>query len=37
MIGIVGAMEKEMSLLCENMGNYKTEKNGAFEFLTGKI
>ena len=37
MIGIIGAMEKEMSLLCETMGNYKTEKNGVFEFLTGKI
>jgi len=37
MIGIVGAMEKEMSLLCETMGNFKTEKNGIFEFLTGKI
>jgi len=37
MIGIIGAMEKELSLLCEVMGNYKTEKIGGFEFYTGKI
>jgi len=37
MIGIIGAMEKETSLLCETMKNYKTVKTGGFEFLTGKI
>jgi len=37
MIGIVGAMEKEMDLLCETMGKYETVKTGVFEFLTGKI
>jgi adenosylhomocysteine nucleosidase len=37
MIGIIGAMEKELSLLCETMGNFKTEKTGNFEFFTGKI
>jgi len=37
MIGIIGAMENEISLLCETMGNFKTEKNGIFEFFTGKI
>ena len=37
MIGIIGAMENEISLLCETMANFKTEKNGIFEFFTGKI
>jgi len=37
MIGIIGAMEKEITLLCETMGNYKTEKTGVFEFHTGKM
>ena len=37
MIGIIGAMEKEISLLCETMGNFSTEKIGVFEFHTGKI
>ena len=37
MIGIIGAMEKELSLLCETMGSFKTEKIGNFEFFTGKI
>ncbi|MCL2174816.1 MAG: 5'-methylthioadenosine/S-adenosylhomocysteine nucleosidase [Treponema sp.] len=37
MIGIIGAMEGEMSLLCETMGKYETYKNGVFEFFTGKI
>jgi len=37
MIGIIGAMEGEMSLLCETMGKYETSKSGVFEFFTGKI
>jgi len=37
MIGIIGAMENELSLLCECMGNYSTAKIGGFEFFTGKI
>jgi len=37
MIGIIGAMEKELSLLCEAMGKYNTQKAGGFEFFTGKI
>ncbi|MCL2765292.1 MAG: 5'-methylthioadenosine/adenosylhomocysteine nucleosidase [Treponema sp.] len=37
MIGIIGAMEKELSLLCETMGKYETHKNGMFEFFTGRI
>jgi len=37
MIGIIGAMEKELSLLCEIMGNYNTEKIGGFDFFTGKM
>jgi len=37
MIGIIGAMEKEISLLCETMGNFSTEKTGGFEFHSGKI
>ena len=37
MIGIIGAMEKEVSLLCETMGKFTTEKIGPFEFHSGKI
>ncbi|MDR1836835.1 MAG: 5'-methylthioadenosine/adenosylhomocysteine nucleosidase [Treponema sp.] len=37
MIGIIGAMEDELNLLCEVMGNYLTHKIGGFEFYTGKI
>jgi len=37
MIGIIGAMEKEVSLLCKTMGNFTTEKTGPFEFHSGKI
>jgi adenosylhomocysteine nucleosidase len=37
MIGIIGAMEGELTLLCEVMGKYTTEKTGVFEFYTGKI
>jgi len=37
MIGIIGAMEDELSLLCETMGKYFTQKIGNFEFFTGKI
>ena len=37
MIGIIGAMEKEVSLLCETMGDFTTEKIGPFEFHSGKI
>jgi adenosylhomocysteine nucleosidase len=37
MIGIIAAMEKELSLLCETMGKYVTHKIGGFEFYTGKI
>lgn len=37
MIGIIGAMEKEISLLCETMGKFTTVKTGEFEFHTGKI
>jgi adenosylhomocysteine nucleosidase len=37
MIGIIGAMDDEISLLCETMGKYRTQKNGEFQFFTGKI
>ena len=37
MIGIIGAMENEVRLLCETMGNYSTEKIGIYEFHSGKI
>jgi len=37
MIGIIGAMEDELSLLCETMGKYYTQKIGIFDFFTGKI
>jgi adenosylhomocysteine nucleosidase len=37
MIGIIGAMEKEVSLLCESMKNRSSQKTDGFEFHTGKI
>ncbi|MDR2542976.1 MAG: 5'-methylthioadenosine/adenosylhomocysteine nucleosidase [Treponema sp.] len=37
MVGIIGAMENEISLLCETMGDFFTEKIGGFDFFTGKI
>ena len=37
MIGIIGAMEDELSLLCEAMGKFDSKKIGQFEFHTGKI
>jgi adenosylhomocysteine nucleosidase len=37
MIGVIAAMEKELSFLCEAMGKYSTQKFGCFEFFTGKI
>jgi adenosylhomocysteine nucleosidase len=37
MIGIIGAMEDELKLLCEKMGKYNTQKIGGFDFYTGKI
>ena len=37
MIGIIGAMEDELSFLCESMGKYITQKIGEFEFYTGRI
>ncbi|MCL2809949.1 MAG: 5'-methylthioadenosine/adenosylhomocysteine nucleosidase [Treponema sp.] len=37
MIGIIGAMDDEVSLLCQTMGKYETRKIGGFEFFTGKI
>ena len=37
MIGIIGAMEDEISLLCKSMGNFSTQKIHMFEFHTGKI
>jgi len=37
MIGIIGAMENEVSLLCETMGKFTAQKAGEFEFNTGKI
>jgi len=37
MIGIIGAMDNELTLLCETMGEYTTHKTGVFEFFTGKI
>ena len=37
MIGIIGAMEDELSFLCETMGKFITQKIGVFEFYTGKI
>jgi adenosylhomocysteine nucleosidase len=37
MIGIIAAMEKELSILCDAMGKFETYKTGNFEFYTGKI
>ena len=37
MIGIIAAMEKELSILCEAMGKFETAKIEGFEFYTGKI
>jgi adenosylhomocysteine nucleosidase len=37
MIGIIGAMEKELDLLCETMGEFDTQKTGKFIFHIGKI
>jgi len=37
MIGIIGAMEDEVSLLCKAMGDFKIFKIHMFEFHTGKL
>ena len=37
MTGIIGAMEDELSFLCETMGKFTAEKIGGSEFFTGKI
>jgi len=37
MIGVIAAMEKELSILCDAMGKFETTKIGVFEFFTGKI
>jgi len=37
MIGVIAAMEKELSILCEAMGKFETVKIEGFEFYTGKI
>jgi len=37
MIGVIAAMEKELSILCNAMGKFKTHKTRCFEFYTGKI
>jgi len=37
MIGVIGAMEEEVTLLCEAMGKFTKEKIGIFEFFTGRI
>jgi adenosylhomocysteine nucleosidase len=37
MIGIIGAMEEEVSLLKEAMENAETSKTGNFEFHTGRL
>jgi adenosylhomocysteine nucleosidase len=37
MIGVIAAMEKELSILCDTMGKFETKKIGVFEFFTGKI
>ncbi len=37
MIGVIAAMEKELSILCNAMGKFETHKTGCFEFFTGKI
>jgi len=37
MVGIIGAMEQEINLLCEAMGKFETKKVQMFDFFTGKI
>jgi len=37
MIGIIGAMDEELQLLCEKMGKFDAQKISGFEFFTGKI
>jgi len=37
MTGIIGAMEDELTFLCEAMGKYVVQKADGFEFFTGKI
>ena len=37
MIGVIGAMENELTYLCETMARYDTQKIGGFDFYTGKI
>jgi len=37
MVGIIGAMEDEVGLLCEKMEKHFIQKTGVFEFHTGKI
>jgi len=37
MIGVIAAMEKELSILCSAMGKFETHKTGCFEFFKGKI
>ena len=37
MIGIIGAMDEEVSLLCKEMGDIKTLKINMFEFCTGRL
>ena len=37
MIGIIGAMEKEISLLCNSMDEIATSKIAGYEFFKGKI
>jgi adenosylhomocysteine nucleosidase len=37
MIGIIGAMEDELTYLCDVMGKFDSQKIGGFDFYTGKI
>ena len=37
MIGIIGAMEDEISLLCESMGKFAVQEIAGYEFFTGKL
>ena len=37
MIGIIGAMDEEVSLLCKEMGDIKTLKINMFEFCIGRL
>jgi adenosylhomocysteine nucleosidase len=37
MIGIIGAMEDEVTMLRKEIGNQKTETDGVFEFIAGKL